>query len=110
MIFNKLANKSFFNKNGYILLNTNLKGNFTFDKLCIAIDSLLKKEIKNSNIKKIKDINFLEGSILILLGLTTIFFGFYPQPLIETMNVSVNNLISNYELDINNYLINFNDK
>ena len=67
-------------------------------------------EVKNPNIKKMKDINFSEGSILILLGLTTIFFGFYPQPLIETMNVSVNNLISNYELDINNHLINFNDK
>ena len=53
MIFNKLANRSFFNKNGYILLNTDLKGNLTFNKLCIAIDSLLKKEIKNSNIKKL---------------------------------------------------------
>ncbi len=53
MIFNKLVNKSSFDKNGYVLLNTNLKGNLIFDKLCIEIESLLKKKIKTSNIKNL---------------------------------------------------------
>ena len=38
MIFNKLVNKSYFDKNGYVLLNTNLKGNLIFDKLCVEIE------------------------------------------------------------------------
>ena len=29
-----------------------------------------------------------------------IFFGFYPEPLFETMKVSVDNLINNYNLEI----------
>jgi len=29
--------------------------------------------------------------------LLVIFFGFYPVPLMETLNVSVDNLINNYE-------------
>jgi NADH-quinone oxidoreductase subunit M len=55
----------------------------------------------NSNeIKNLKDINNLEALMLITLALLVIFFGFYPSPLIDTLNVSVNNLISNYEIAI----------
>jgi len=32
--------------------------------------------------------------------LLVILFGFYPVPLMETLNVSVDNLIYNYEMDI----------
>ena len=32
--------------------------------------------------------------------LLVILFGFYPAPLMDTLNVSVNNLISNYEIAI----------
>jgi len=32
--------------------------------------------------------------------LLVIFFGFYPVPLMETLNVSVDNLINNYEIAI----------
>jgi len=55
---------------------------------------------KNSKIKSLKDLNILEGIILFLLAITTVFFGFYPQILLDTMNVSVNNLIQNYEADL----------
>tara|TARA_B110000881_G_C18523329_1_gene488944 strand:- start:572 stop:1273 length:702 start_codon:yes stop_codon:yes gene_type:complete len=54
----------------------------------------------NNEVKKIKDINFNEGLVLTILAITTIFFGFHPQPLIETMNTSVNNLINNYQIDL----------
>jgi len=34
------------------------------------------------------------------LASLVLLFGFYPVPLMETLNVSVDNLISNYEADI----------
>ena len=35
--------------------------------------------------------------MLISLAFLILFFGFYPLPLMETFNVSVNNLIYNYQ-------------
>ena len=56
--------------------------------------------VKNDQIKNLKDINKSETIMLIILALLVIFFGFYPVPLIETLNVSVDNLINNYEIAI----------
>jgi NADH-quinone oxidoreductase subunit M len=56
----------------------------------------------NEEIKKLKDINSLETFMLITLGVLIILFGFYPAPLMETLNVSINNLITNYETAIQN--------
>jgi len=57
-------------------------------------------KLENIQLKKIKDINLSEGSILVVLCITVLFFGFYPDPLLETMKVSVDNLINNYNLEI----------
>ena len=38
--------------------------------------------------------------MLIILAFLVILFGFYPAPLMETLNVSVDNLINNYETAI----------
>ena len=51
----------------------------------------------NSEIKKISDINKSEVVMLVTLAFFILFFGFYPLPLMETFNVSVNSLINNYE-------------
>ena len=56
---------------------------------------------KNDQIKNLKDINKLETLMLTILALLVILFGFYPFPLMETLNVSVDNLINNYEIAIN---------
>ena len=53
---------------------------------------------KNDQIKNLKDINKLEMTMLIILVLLVILFGFYPAPLMETFNVSVDNLMNNYEI------------
>ena len=58
-------------------------------------------ETKNSNIKSLKDINMSEGVVLSILVFMTIFFGFYPEPLINTFSLSVNNLIENYNNELN---------
>jgi NADH-quinone oxidoreductase subunit M len=57
-------------------------------------------KINNNEIKNLKDINNLEALMLITLAILVILFGFYPSPLMDTLNVSVNNLISNYEIAI----------
>ena len=61
-------------------------------------------ETKNVEIKSMKDMNFIETAILTTLAVTTIFFGLYPQPIMDTMNASVNHLINNYQLDLVNNL------
>ena len=55
---------------------------------------------KNDQIKNLKDVNKSEMLMLITLALLVILFGFYPVPLMETLNVSVDKLIYNYEKDI----------
>ena len=57
-------------------------------------------EVKNNDIKNLKDTNKLEILMLASLAFLVIFFGFYPEPLIETLDVSVDNLILNYEVSI----------
>ena len=57
---------------------------------------------KNDQIKNLKDVNKSEMIMLGILALLVILFGFYPFPLMETLNVSVDNLINNYETDIKN--------
>jgi NADH-quinone oxidoreductase subunit M len=54
----------------------------------------------NNEIKTLKDVNKLETLMLVSLGLLVIYFGFYPVPLMDTVNFSVDNLINNYEIAI----------
>ncbi len=58
-------------------------------------------QVKNDQIKNLKDTNKSELLMLIILVILVIFFGFYPAPLMETLNISVDNLITNYEMAIN---------
>ena len=61
---------------------------------------------KNDNKKNLKDVNKLEMLMLSTLALLVVFFGFYPVPLIDTLNISVNNLINNYEIALEAKIIN----
>ena len=53
MFLKELIDKSIFEKNGFVLLDTNLSNNSLFDDLINEIESSLKEEIRNTNIKKI---------------------------------------------------------
>ena len=53
--------------------------------------------VNNEQIKNLKDVNSLEKLMLTTLAILVIFFGFYPAPLMDTINISVDNLINNYE-------------
>ena len=53
-------------------------------------------ELKNKQLLTIDELNKSELFILICLALPVLFFGFYPEPLLNTVEVSVSNLIEMY--------------
>ena len=50
----------------------------------------------NNDLKKMIDLNRSESIILTSLAIPTLFFGFYPDPLINTIEVSISDLIETY--------------
>ena len=56
----------------------------------------------NKDLEKMIDLDRSEYFILISLAIPILFFGFYPDPLINTIEVSVSDLIQNYNLNIIN--------
>ena len=57
-------------------------------------------DLVKEDLKKMLDLNKTEVLILWSLAAPTIFFGFYPEPLINTFEVSVNNLIETFNFNI----------
>ena len=58
-------------------------------------------KIINQDLLKITDLDKSEIFILSCLAILTIFFGFYPEPLINTIEVSVNDLIKTFNENLN---------
>ena len=56
----------------------------------------------NKDLLKMVDLNRTEYIILSSLAIPTLFFGFYPEPLINTIEVSIGDLINNYNINLNN--------
>ena len=54
----------------------------------------------NSDLKKMIDLNKSEIVILTCLAIPTLLFGFYPEPLINTIEVSINDLIETHNIKI----------
>ena len=52
----------------------------------------------NSDLKQMIDLNKSEIVILISLAIPTLFFGFYPEPLINTIEVSIRDLIETHNI------------
>ncbi len=65
----------------------------------IVFGKLINQELKN-----MVDLNKTEIFILWCIALPTIIFGFYPDPVISTIEVSVHNLIDLYNFNISNNL------
>ncbi len=61
--------------------------------------------VVSSEIKGMEDLNKTEIYIFMSLIFLILFIGIYPEPLLETTNVSVNNIIDKYNSDINFALI-----
>ena len=56
----------------------------------------------NRDLEKMADLNRSEYFILVTLAIPTLFFGFYPEPLINTIEVSVKDLITMYNFNLIN--------
>ena len=54
----------------------------------------------NSDLKKMLDLNKSEFFVLSCLAIPILFFGFYPEPLINTIEISINDLIDNYSINL----------
>ena len=57
-------------------------------------------KLTNLDLKQMLDLNKSEIVILTCLAIPTLFFGFYPEPLINTIEVSISDLIEGYNLKI----------
>ena len=57
----------------------------------------------NKDLLKIPDLDNSEKFILWSLAIPVLFFGFYPEPLNNTIEISVNNVIEMYNFNINMY-------
>ncbi len=53
-------------------------------------------ELINKDLVKMLDLNKSEIFILMCLAIPTLFFGFYPEPLLNTIEASISNLIDTY--------------
>ncbi len=61
-------------------------------------------EIVNENLKSMLDLKRFEILILFSLVIPIIFFGFYPEPLMNSIEASVENVLDMYNLNITNNL------
>jgi len=66
-------------------------------------------KMASSEIKEMTDINKSEIYIFASLVFLTIFFGIYPEPLFNTIDISVSNLIDSYQMDLDFYLTQTNN-
>jgi len=61
----------------------------------------------NENLKSILDLKKSEIIILWSLAIPIIFLGFYPDPLISTTEISINNLLKIYNSNLESNFVNF---
>jgi NADH-quinone oxidoreductase subunit M len=61
----------------------------------VIFGKLEKKELND-----LKDLNLSEGLVLFVLAGLTLFFGFYPNLILDTIHVSVDELINNYQSNL----------
>ncbi len=60
-------------------------------------------KIINEKINELIDLKKVEVFILSSLAIPIILFGFYPEPILNTMEVSIQNLIDSYKFNIESY-------
>ena len=66
-------------------------------------------KMSSTEIKEMTDLNKTEIYIFASLVFLTLFFGIYPEPLFNTIDISISNLIDNYQTDLNFYITKVNN-
>ena len=57
-------------------------------------------KLEKKELNELKDLNLSEGAILFLLAGLTLFLGFYPNLILDTIHVSVDRLINDYQMNL----------
>jgi|TARA_B110000037_G_scaffold193578_1_gene228589 NADH-quinone oxidoreductase subunit M len=57
-------------------------------------------KLEKKELTKLKDLNLSEGFVLFILAGLTLFLGFYPNLILDTIHVSVDKLISDYQMNL----------
>ena len=57
-------------------------------------------KLEKKELKELKDLNLSEGVILFILAGLTLFLGFYPNLILDTIHVSVEKLINEYQMNL----------
>jgi NADH-quinone oxidoreductase subunit M len=57
-------------------------------------------KLEKKELTELKDLNLSEGLILFTLAGLTLFFGFYPNLILDTIHVSVDKLINDYQMNL----------
>jgi NADH-quinone oxidoreductase subunit M len=57
-------------------------------------------KLEKKELTELKDLNLSEGLVLFLLAGLTLFFGFYPNLILDTIHVSVDKLINDYQMNL----------
>ena len=66
-------------------------------------------KLASAEIKGMTDLNKTEIYTFASLVFLILFFGIYPEPLFNTIDISVNNLIDNYQADLDFHLAQTNN-
>ena len=61
-------------------------------------------KIQNKDLLGLQDLSKSELFVLWVLALPIVIYGLYPDPLFDTINISVSNFLDTYNLNIENYL------
>ena len=93
-----------FQKNILVAVLASLGGIFAAAYMLWLYKRVIFGKINNNELKKIYDLNKIEIFILSSLALLILFFGFYPELLFRTIDISVSELIRNYEINLAYYL------
>jgi NADH-quinone oxidoreductase subunit M len=64
--------------------------------------------VTNEKVKDFSDLNKPELFMFTILGFLVLFFGFYPDPLLQTISVSIDNLIENHQASLLFHLVETN--
>ena len=57
-------------------------------------------KLEKKELTKLKDLNLSEGFVLFILAGLTLFLGFYPNLILDTIHVSVDKLINDYQMNL----------
>ena len=57
-------------------------------------------KLEKKELSELKDLNLSEGSILFILAGLILFLGFYPNIILDTIHISVNKLINDYQMSL----------